>query len=80
MLSNNNSYRQWFGNSDLDLAKLGPLKGLDGILQAGVLQVAAVNVHESVSWQQPAILLCDTIGNQRANHNHRFGRVQWVLW
>lgn len=77
---NSNAYRQRFGNSYLDLAELGPLQGLDSILQASVLQVGGVNIHESVSWQQPAILLGHTVGNQRANHNHCLGGVQRVLW
>lgn len=78
--TNSNAYRQRFGNSYLDLAELGPLQSLDSILQAGVLQVGGVNIHESVSWQQSAILLGHTTGNQRANHDHRLGGVQWVLW
>lgn len=77
---NSNAYRQWFCNSYLDRAKLGPLQGLDSILQAGVLQVGAVNIHESVSWQQSAVLLSHTAGNQWANHDHCLGGIQWVLW
>lgn len=75
-----NAYRQRFGDSNLHLSELGPFQGLDSILQAGVLQVSSVDIHESVSWQQSAILLSHTSGNQRANHYHRLGGVQWVLW
>ena len=78
--TNSHAYRQRLGYSYLDLAEHGPLQGLDSILQAGVLQVGGVNVHESVSWQQSAILLRYAIGDQRANHNHCLGRVQRVLW
>lgn len=76
----NHSYRQWFGDSYLDLAELCPFQGLDSILQASILQVCGVNVHESIPWQQSAILFGYTVGNQRANHDHSLGRVQWVLW
>lgn len=59
-----NAYRQRFGHSDLDFAEHGPLQGLDSFLQAGILQISCVDIHESVSWQQSTILLCNTIGNQ----------------
>ncbi len=78
--TNSNPYRQRFGNSYLDLAEFGPLQGLDSVFQAGVLQVGGVHVHESVSWQQSAVLLSHTIGNQGANHDHCLGGVQRVLW
>lgn len=78
--TNSNAYRQRFGNSYLDFAKLGTLQGLNSILQAGVVKVGGVNVHETVSWQQSSILLGHAIGNQRTNHDHRLGGIQWVLW
>lgn len=73
------TYRQRFGHSDLDPAQLGALQGLDGILQTSALQVGAVDVHEPVSRQQPAVLLGHAPRNKGADDDHRLGGVQRVL-
>lgn len=43
------TYRQWFGNSNADRAISSRLQDMDGVIQAGALQVSAVNEHESVT-------------------------------
>lgn len=74
-----NTYRQWFGHSDVDGAVAGGLEDVHGIVQAGSLQVSLVNEHESVTGQQAAITVGHTSGHQGPDDQHRLSGVLWIL-
>lgn len=74
-----NTYRQWFGHSDVDGAVAGGFEDVHGIIQAGSLQVRLVNEHESVTRQQATISVGHAPWHQGANDQHGFRGVFRVL-
>lgn len=74
-----NTYRQWFGHSDVDGAVTGGLEDVHGIIQAGSLQVSLVNEHESVTGQQATISVGHTSGHQGPDDQHCLSGVLWIL-
>lgn len=74
-----NTYRQWFGHSDVDGAIAGGLEDVHCIIQAGSLQVSLVYKHEPVTGQQAAVPVGHTSGHQGPDDQHRLRGVLWIL-
>lgn len=74
-----NTYRQWFGHSDVDGAVAGGLEDVHGIIQAGSLQVSLVNEHEAITGQQATISVGHASRHQGPDDQHRLRGVLRVL-
>ncbi len=67
------------GDAQPDRPERRPFERVDGRVQTGLVQSGVVDVDQSVTWDDPAVLLGCAPRDQTADHDHSVAEVLGVL-